>query len=357
MKQRSNYRRRRRSANLRYRAKRFDNRARADGWLAPCLKHRVESILNWVARIQKLAPIAGLSMELVRFDMQAMQDPEIHGVEYQQGELAGYELKEYLLEKWGRKCVYCDKENVPLNIDHIQARAKGGSNRVSNLTLACVRCNQKKGKKDVRDFVKDPDRLSRILAYAKKPLQDAAAVNSTRNALHRALQATGFPVETGSGAKTKWNRSNLSIPKTHALDAACVGSVPSLSDWQRPSLQVKCAGRGRYGRTKPNKYGFPKGYFTKNKKIHGFQSGDHVRATVPTGKKTGIHTGKVSIRASGSFNINTPAGLVQSINHKYCTLIQRADGYGYLIVPLSMEKVKGKGTKQRLAQQAALSRP
>ncbi len=93
----------------------------------------------------RLAPVTALSMELVKFDMQQMQNPEISGVEYQQGALQGYEVKEYLLEKWGRECAYCDAENTPLEVDHIQPKSKGGSNRVSNLTLACHDCNQRKG--------------------------------------------------------------------------------------------------------------------------------------------------------------------------------------------------------------------
>jgi len=34
-------------------------------------------------------------MELVRFDLQQMENPEIGGIEYQQGTLAGYEVREY----------------------------------------------------------------------------------------------------------------------------------------------------------------------------------------------------------------------------------------------------------------------
>ena len=46
-------------------------------------------------------------MELVHFDMQKLENPEISVKEYQQGKLAGFEVKEYLLEKWGRSCGYC----------------------------------------------------------------------------------------------------------------------------------------------------------------------------------------------------------------------------------------------------------
>jgi hypothetical protein len=45
-----------------------------------------------------------MSLELVRFDLQAIEQPEISGAEYQQGTLFGYELREYLLLKWGLAC-------------------------------------------------------------------------------------------------------------------------------------------------------------------------------------------------------------------------------------------------------------
>jgi 5-methylcytosine-specific restriction endonuclease McrA len=326
---RRSFRRRRRGANLRYRAPRFNNRTRPRGWLAPSLRHRVDSTLSWVNRLSRWAPVSALSMELVRFDMQAIQNHEISGVEYQQGELAGYEVREYLLEKWGRRCAYCDATGVPLQIEHIVARARGGSNRVANLTLGCEPCNVSKGALDVREFVKDGARLCRILASAKAPLRDAAAVNSTRWALLGQLKTTGLLVETASGGRTKWNRIRLGMPKTHALDAACVGEVEAVADWQRPTLQVKCTGRGSYQRTRLTAQGFPRGYLTRSKRVSGFQTGDRVRAVVPKGKKAGTHTGRVAVRVTGSFNIQTPQGVVQGISSRHCTVVQRADGYGY----------------------------
>ena len=97
---RRNFRRRRRSANLRYRAPRFLNRTRREGWLPPSLQHRVDTTVSWVKRLAKLVPFTGIYQELVKFDMQLMTNPDISGVQYQQGELAGYEVREYLLEKF-----------------------------------------------------------------------------------------------------------------------------------------------------------------------------------------------------------------------------------------------------------------
>ena len=175
MQQRANYRRRRRSQNLRYRKPRFNNRKRAKGWLPPSLQHRVDTTCSCVNKLTKIAPVTQISMELVKFDTQKLQTPEISGVEYQQGELFGYEVREYLLEKWGRKCVYCGQQNVPLEIEHIVPKASGGSNRVSNLTLACHECNQKKSDKPIEEFLSDKQELlKKILRQSKAPLKDAA---------------------------------------------------------------------------------------------------------------------------------------------------------------------------------------
>lgn len=328
---RSAMRRRRRSANLRYRAPRFLNRGNKQrGWLAPSLQHRINTTLSWVARLQRWAPVTALSSELVKFDLQKLETPEISGIEYQQGTLFGYEVREYLLEKWGRKCAYCDGHDVPLQIEHIHAKANGGGNRISNLTLACEACNQKKAAKPVEVFLKkDPVRLARILAQAKKPLKDATAVNATRWALVNAIKETGLPVETASGGQTKFNRTRLTVPKTHALDAACVGNLQTLTGWQKPTLVIKCTGRGSYQRTRLDKFGFPRGHLTRQKRIQGFQTGDMVRALVTKGKKAGTYVGRVAVRASGSFNIQTGSEVVQGISHKHCRVIQRADGYGY----------------------------
>ena len=329
MTKRANYRRRRRSANTRYRAPRFDNRGRPEGWLAPSLQHRVDTTMSWMRRLMHIAPVTGFSVESVRFDMQKMRNPEISGTEYQQGELAGYEMREYLLEKWGRKCAYCGAENTPLQVEHIIPRARGGSDRVSNLTLACEVCNQSKGARPIEEFLrKKPELLAKILAHTKAPLSSAAAVNSTRNALLREMRSLGLPVETGSGGLTKYNRTRLGLPKSHVFDALCVGFVDSATVLTSDVLHVRCTGRGQYARTLPDKYGFPRAYLPRNKQFFGFATGDIVRAVVPKGKYMGTHVGRIAVRARGTFALSGSDGTID-VNHKYCVLLQRSDGYGY----------------------------
>nr|MCU0553008.1 hypothetical protein [Leptolyngbya sp. Prado105] len=207
---------------------------------------------------------------------------------------------------------------------------KGGSDRVSNLTIACHACNQSKGNQDIRDFLADkPDLLNRILKQAKSPLKDAAAVNSTRWALFNALKQTGLPVTVGTGGQTKFNRTRLNLPKSHWLDAACVGQVESLEVLPSKPLLIAAKGHGTRQMCGTDKHGFPTRHRSSVQIHKGFQTGDIISATVTAGKKIGSYGGRVLCRASGSFDITTTAGRVAGISHKYCKAIHKKDGYSY----------------------------
>ncbi len=325
-------RRSRRQRKTRYRKPRFANRRRRAGWLPPSLESRLSNVLTWVNRLRRLCPITAISLELVTFDLQQMEHPEISGIDYQQGTLFGYEVREYLLEKWNRTCAYCEATDVPLQVEHIHSRAKGGTNRVSNLCVACEPCNTAKGTRDISEFLaKKPEVLTQILTQAKTPLKDAAAVNATRYALSERLKATGLPVECGSGGLTKYNRTTRGLPKTHWIDAACVGrSTPAVVHCQQVTpLVIIATGHGSRQMCLPDRYGFPRTAAKGPKSVHGFQTGDLVKAIVPRGKHVGTSIGRVAVRRSGSFNVTTQAGTRQGISYQYCHLLQRSDGYRY----------------------------
>ncbi len=326
-------RRSRRYRHTRYRKPRFLHRRRQKGWLAPSLESRVQNVVQWAKRLMCWMPLTDLSMESVRFDMQRLENPEIEGVEYQQGTLCGYEVREYLLEKWKRKCFYCDVTEIPLQIDHIVPRSKNGTDRVSNLTLACARCNQQKGNQNAKTFLaKQPEKYKALRAKAKASLSDAAAVNSTRLALRERLCGLGVVLEVGSGGQTKYNRSRQGYRKTHWLDAVCVGASGEkvCVAFAQEVLEIRAMGRGSRQMCRMDQYGFPRtGAKAKEKKVHGFQTGDMVEAVVPKGKKAGRYVGRVAVRSTGSFNINTRSGTTQGISYKYCRLLQHTDGYAY----------------------------
>lgn len=318
-------RRSRRQRKTRYRQPRFLNRKRPAGWLAPSLHHRILTTMTWVERIRRWAPIGAISMELVRFDTHLMQNAEMSGVQYQQGELAGYEVREYLLEKWNRCCAYCCATNVQLEIEHIIPKSRGGSDRILNLTRACKTCNQRKGTQTSSEFG-----YPHLQAQAKQPLKDAAAVNSTRWALYQRLQLTGLPLEVGTGGRTKYNRQARRLAKTHWLDAACVGaSTPERLVVQRVRpLLIRATGHGTRQQCRTNASGVPVRHKPRAKQfVYGgtrWQTGDLVRGTVPSGKAKGTHSGRIRLRFRPLFVLNG-----YDIHPKYLTRLQCADGYDY----------------------------
>jgi 5-methylcytosine-specific restriction endonuclease McrA len=328
MDKRRAFRRARRNRKTRYRKPRFLNRKRKEGWLPPSLESRVQNIKTWVNRLQKLCPIGYISYENAKFDTKLMRNPEISGIEYQQGTLQGYEVREYLLEKFGRKCCYCGKENVPLEVEHIIPKSRGGTDRIDNLCLACRDCNQRKGNQTAEEFG-----YPHIQEQVKESLKDASVINATRWKVYDMLKQAGLDVECGTGARTKMNRIRLGLPKTHYFDACCVGeSTPShLYFKTKEVLFIKAKGHGSRSRTNLDRYGFPRGYFARQKFFFGFQTGDMVKAVVPRGKYKGVWFGEVSCRKTGSFDIKGKDGkrIAQGINYRYVQVIQRFDGYTY----------------------------
>ncbi|MFI5545227.1 RNA-guided endonuclease IscB [Streptomyces sp. NPDC051815] len=331
MVRRAGHRRRRRSANLRYRAPRHANRPRPDGWLPPSLRHRVDSTASLVRRLCRLAPVVDLHVEQVAFDVTALSATAPGAPEHTP---AGAEIREFLLARWNRSCAYCGTSRVPLNIEHVRPRSRGGSNRVTNLVLACIPCNRAKGTTDISEFLSDrPSRLWDVLGQLARPLTDTAAVNTTRLLLVAALAGLGVPVHTWSGGLTAWNRSLAGLPKSHTLDALLVGALGhdrggALVRVPAQVLVVRSTGRGSYARTVPDRHGFPRLRRPRSKVHHGFSTGDLVVAHVPRGKWAGRWVGRIAVRTSGQHRITTLTSQFD-VSYRNLRLLAKGDGYAY----------------------------
>ncbi|MFJ6780737.1 RNA-guided endonuclease IscB [Streptomyces yangpuensis] len=299
MMRRAGYRRRRRSANLRYRAPRRDNRSRPDGWLPPALRHRIDSTTSLVTRLCRYAPVLEIHVEQVAFDTTAITAAAMaSGPRDPEPTHAGSYIREFLLAAWKRSCAYCGATGVRLNVEHVIPRSRGGSNRVTNLVLACIPCNQAKGVTCIEEFLVDrPARLESVKNQLRKPLHDVAAMNTTRLLLVKALATRGVPVHTWSGGRTAWNRQVMRLPKSHTLDALATGGFPRLL---RPRGKIH----------------------------HGYSTGDLVAALVPRGKWAGKWVGRISVRTSGQHRITTLTSRFD-VSHRNLRLLQRADGYAY----------------------------
>jgi len=245
--QRRTYRRARRSRNTRSRAPRFANRRRRAGWLPPAVSSKLAATLKAVRFVASLLPVRQVNVEVASFDSQQMRDPEIKGISYQQGSLFGYQVREYVLEKWQRTCMYCGAKDRALQIEHLVPKARGGSDRVDNLTLACEPCNQRKGNRTAAEFG-----FPQLQAQARLPLRDAAHVSSLKTVLLAQLkQHFGErQVQVRYGYQTKYQRIQvLDLPKSHTNDAAAIAC--EIGEMVRPletTYHIRCLARGQYQR-------------------------------------------------------------------------------------------------------------
>ena len=309
LEKRAAYRRTRRSRKW-YREPRFNNRGIPKGWLAPSILHKLRSHISLIEKLKSILPITRIIVEVASFDTQKMQNPEISGVEYQQGELQGYEVREYLLEKFNRKCAYCGKKDVPLEIEHIVPKSRGGSDRVSNLTIACHECNQTKGSQTSEEFG-----YPKIHAKAEKTLKATAFMNCVRS---RIVDLLGC--DQTYGYITKHDRIELGLLKSHANDAFAIagGNGQTQATHQIIGKQVRRQNRSLY---KANLLEGGKLKRNTVKEVNGFKRFDKVKYE---DKVCFVH----ALRSSGQFRIRTIDGdhIRDSITSKKLTLLEHARG-------------------------------
>ena len=56
-------------------------------------------------------------------------------------------LRERIIERDGRRCVYCDEDlsSAEIHMDHVIPESQGGETTYNNLQVTCRKCNLAKG--------------------------------------------------------------------------------------------------------------------------------------------------------------------------------------------------------------------
>jgi hypothetical protein len=142
------YRKGRRN-KLRYREPKFNNRRRGEDWLPPSIQRRYDTHLNLIERLKKLLPISQVIVEIAKFDIQKIENPDIEGKEYQQGNLYEYQnVVSYLKCVQNNKCSYCEQEfksGDQKAVHHIYLRGdRRRTDRVEGLVLLHKDCHSGK---------------------------------------------------------------------------------------------------------------------------------------------------------------------------------------------------------------------
>ena len=213
-------RRGRRNRKTRYRAPRFDNRRKGEGWLAPSVQHKVDTHLQVVKNVHKFLPISKIIVEVASFDIQKIKNPGISGREYQEGEKLGFwNIREYVLFRDGHTCQCCkgkSKDEI-LNVHHIESRKTGGD-APNNLITLCETCH----KRYHRGEISLPKNIKRGMSF-----RDAAFMGIMRWAFYNRLKEIYPNVSFTYGYITKNTRIQNNLPKEHYIDARCISGHPS----------------------------------------------------------------------------------------------------------------------------------
>ena len=210
--------RRARRNRLRYRKPRFNNRRRAEGWLAPSVRNRVDAHLKVIRLVHGILPISKITIEVAQFHTQKIKDPSISGEGYQRGEQLGFwNVREYVLARDGHKCQHCDgKSKDPvLNVHHLESRKTGG-NAPNNLITLCETCHKKYHQGDIK-----------LKIRRGASLRDAAVMNIMRWAVYNQAKKEFPNVYLTYGYITKNTRIRTGLDKTHAVDARCISGNPA----------------------------------------------------------------------------------------------------------------------------------
>lgn len=204
--------RRARRYRLRYRKQRFNNRVKSkkDGWIAPSVRHKIDSHIRIISFVYSILPVSKLIVEVAQFDTQKIKNPEISGKEYQEGEQLGFwNVREYVIARDGHKCQHCkgkSKDSI-LNVHHIESRKTGGDSP-SNLITLCETCHKEFHKGKIKLKVK-----------RSASLRDAAVMGIMKWELYDELKSLYPNIKMTFGYITKHDRINHGIEKSHVSDA------------------------------------------------------------------------------------------------------------------------------------------
>ena len=293
LKTRSENRRHRRRRKCRCRKARYSNRKREEGWLSPSVAHRRDTHFNRIKFVSSILPIKSFKIEAVSFDIQKIKNPDIEGVEYQQGDCYGYENKrQFVLARDNYTCQCCKGKSgsKELHVHHVIPKSEGGTNVVTNLITVCAPCH-----KDIHAGKKTLG-----VKETASSFKYAAGVSAMKNSLIKMLKEE-FPdktVDITYGYITKKDRQKYNIPKTHYLDAfAIAGNFCA----KRLDYHYMFVQRRRHYRSlhvvKYTKGGIRRSAVA-NKKINNshFRMGDYVQHQNKKGFITGSTNGSATVK-------------------------------------------------------------
>lgn len=226
------YRRSRRTRKTRYRKSRFLNRKRTDKWLPPSIQNRIDHTFRWIDTFDSLVPNTIVHIEVGKFDVAKMINPDINGVDYQQGQTYGYfEERYFVFARDNYTCQVCGKaKNKILQTHHIIYRSNGGTNRVDNLITVCTDCHTSDNHKKGGILYKWQGEHKKVQQYKEPPFM---------NTLRKRIFARYTNANITYGSQTTPKRKEMGLSKTHYNDAIIISGIKTIKENSNEWLLIK----------------------------------------------------------------------------------------------------------------------
>ncbi|WP_416828966.1 RNA-guided endonuclease IscB [Ectobacillus polymachus] len=215
---RATLRRSRRQRKTRYRKARFLNRKKKEGWLPPSIQSRIDNVIHWIEKFKFLLPSPKVIVEVGKFDAQKLKNPNIQGIEYQQGDAFGFwNARYYVFARDNYTCQICKKKGGIMHTHHIIERCNGGSDMADNLVTVHDECHQKFHQGKIKHSFKKV-----------KQYKETAFMNILRLHIMNRLDC-----EITYGSCTTPKRKELGLAKTHANDAIAITNPIQLQEYDQ----------------------------------------------------------------------------------------------------------------------------
>ena len=195
------------------------------GWLPSSIQQKVDHHIQIISRYQEALPVRTKTrIEIGRFDMQKIRNPEIEGVQYQLGRMYYFEnVKAYVLAKYNYQCPICgrkfgskrkDGSTVKMRMHHRDYVSNGATDNPDSYIPVCECCH-------TTQEHAGGGKLDKLMKDSKKSLRgmrDMTFMNILRKRIWNAFPDAEYTYGNITDADRKW----LSLPKTHANDAVAV---------------------------------------------------------------------------------------------------------------------------------------
>jgi len=283
------YRRLKRN-KLWYREPRFKNRRIPEGWLAPSIQHKLDTHIKMIDKVKEVLPISEIVVEVALFDIQKIKNPDISGVEYQNGPQKNYyNTREYVLHRDNHLCQHCkgkSKDKI-LQVHHIRGRKKGATDRPEELITVCETCHEKHHEGKITIAVKP---IKTFKAETFMTVVKWKLVKQLYNVMPDSVSHT-------YGYITKYNRAKLGLAKSHYNDAFVIAGGTNQKRYKPLIVKQTC----RNNRSiQTNRKGFKPSI---RKKRYRFQPNDMVRLNKKIYKVKGVFNYGKWVRLSDDSNI------------------------------------------------------